>query len=157
MGPHWRASMRGCHIAARKVEKGADWGRDVSRIHRGCACGGAGRGRPVAPAYGYAVFVQSGASVQKRVGEIMPGDVVWISEARFKGHKGLQGYSQHVGGEAGGGEAVVGVVSEFEGKKSKVRVFQANQHVGQQTVEAVSYRLEDLKSGTVKVFRVLEA
>ncbi|KAF9015801.1 hypothetical protein BDZ89DRAFT_1141905 [Hymenopellis radicata] len=112
-----------------------------------------GAARPVPPLYGYTVYVQSGASVQRRAGEIMPGDVVWLSDARLKGHKGLQGYSQHVGGEGD----VVGVVCEFEAKKYKVRVFQANQHVGQQTVEAVSYRLEDLKSGVVKVFRVLEA
>jgi len=34
------------------------------------------------------------------------------------------------GGEGGG--PVVGVISELEPKKSKLRVFQANQHVGQQ-------------------------
>ncbi|KAF5360638.1 hypothetical protein D9756_005132 [Leucocoprinus leucothites] len=105
--------------------------------------------------YGYLVYLQSGGQVQKRASEIMPGDVVEIADARFKGHKGLGGYQQHVGGEGGG--PVVGVVCEFEPKKSKVRVFQANQHVGQQTVESASYRLDDLKSGLVKVYRVLEA
>jgi len=59
--------------------------------------------------------------------------------------------------EGGRGGPLVGIVSEFDSKKSKVRVWQANQHVGQQTVENVSYRLEDLKSGQVKVYRVLEA
>ncbi|KAJ4000282.1 hypothetical protein F5050DRAFT_596855 [Lentinula boryana] len=102
---------------------------------------------------GYLIYMQSGASVQKRAGEILPGDIVWMHDAKFKGHKGLQNYSQIVG-SAG---PLVGVVSEFEAKKFKIRVLQANQHVGQQTVEAVSYRLEDLKSGQVKIFRVLEA
>ncbi|GLB38687.1 putative SH3 domain-containing protein [Lyophyllum shimeji] len=106
---------------------------------------------PSSPAsYGYLVYVQTATAVQKRLSEIMPGDVMVLQDAKLKGHKGLQSYQQTV-------EHLVGVVSEFEPKKSKVRVFQANQHVGQQTVEAVSYRLEDLKSGTVKVYRVLES
>jgi len=109
--------------------------------------------------YGYLLYVQNGTQVQKRASEIMPGDVIELVDAKLKGHKGLGSYTLHVGvGEAEGGTGpVVGIVCEFEPKKSKVRVFQANQHVGQQTVEAVSYRLDDLKSGLVKVYRVLEA
>ncbi|KAK0221471.1 hypothetical protein IW262DRAFT_902594 [Armillaria fumosa] len=112
-----------------------------------------GAATPSPPSYGYVIYMQSGSSVQKRAGEIMPGDVVWLSDAKLKGHKGIQTYSQHVGTK----EPLVGIISEFEAKKFKLRVFQANQHVGQQTVESVSYRLEDLKSGVVKVFRILEA
>ncbi|KAG6330319.1 hypothetical protein ID866_8770 [Astraeus odoratus] len=104
--------------------------------------------------WGYLVYAQTGTMVHRRVAEIMPGDVIAFRDAKLKGHKGLHTYSQTVGaGESG---ALVGVVSEFEGKKSKVRVWQANQNVGQQSVESVSYRLEDLKSGHVKVFRILE-
>jgi len=85
--------------------------------------------------YGYLVYLQNGGQVQKRASEIMPGDVVEIVDARFKGHKGLGGYQQFVGVGVEGGEGggpVVGVISELEPKKSKLRVFQANQHVGQQ-------------------------
>ncbi|KAJ7456720.1 hypothetical protein B0H11DRAFT_2065078 [Mycena galericulata] len=105
------------------------------------------------PVWGHLVYAQSAGSVQKRLSDIMPGDIVALFDAKLKGHKGLAAYSQTVGA----GEPLVGIVSEFEPKKSKIRVFQANQHVGHQTVEAVSYRLEDLKSGIVKVYRVLEA
>ncbi|KAG2146837.1 hypothetical protein DEU56DRAFT_786765 [Suillus clintonianus] len=105
--------------------------------------------------WGYLIYVQTAASVQRRVADILPGDVIVILDAKFKGYKGLHTYSQTVG--AGENGPLVGVVSEVESKKSKVRVWQANQHVGQQTVENVSYRLEDLKSGVVKVFRVMEA
>ncbi|KAF8624398.1 hypothetical protein AX15_005882 [Amanita polypyramis BW_CC] len=109
---------------------------------------------PVVPErWGYLVYAQSGPAVQRRLSDIMPGDIIELIDARLKGHKGLQAYSQHVGSA---GEALVGVVGEVEQKKIKVRVLQANQHVGQQTVESVSYRLEDLKSGMVKVYRVLE-
>jgi hypothetical protein len=78
--------------------------------------------------YGYLIYAQNGMAVQRRVSEIMPGDVALLSDAKLKGHKGLQSYQQHVGTT----EPVVGIVGEFDGKKSKIKVFQANQHVGQQ-------------------------
>jgi len=87
--------------------------------------------------YGYVVYVQNGAAVQKRASEIMPGDIVEIHDAKFKGHKGLQTYHQNVGAA---GEDLVGVVGEFEAKKSKIRVFHANQHVGQQVCLFCSLR-----------------
>jgi hypothetical protein len=84
--------------------------------------------RPPPPAWGYLVYSQSGGSVQKRASDIMPGDIVALFDAKLKGHKGLATYTQTVGA----GEPLVGIVSEFEPKKSKIRVFQANQHVGHQ-------------------------
>lgn len=83
---------------------------------------------PLSSGYGYLIYQQTGTAVQKRASEIMPGDVVELVDAKLKGHKGLQTYTQTVGG----GEALLGVVGEFEPKKSKVRLFHANQHVGQQ-------------------------
>ncbi|KAI0647871.1 hypothetical protein C8Q79DRAFT_1008270 [Trametes meyenii] len=111
--------------------------------------------QPASPyeSFGYLVYSQAAAAVQRRVSDIMPGDVFVAHEAKFKGHKGLQSYHQHVGV----GQPLLAVIGDFEAKKSKVKVYQANQHVGQQSVELASYRLEDLKSGSVKVFRVLEA
>ncbi|KAI0314153.1 hypothetical protein OF83DRAFT_470145 [Amylostereum chailletii] len=104
--------------------------------------------------YGYLVYAQTGASVHARADEILPGDVVVLEEARLKGHKGLHAYTLNVGEP---GVPGLGVVAEFETKKVKIKALQANQHVGQATVESVSYKLEDLKSGTIKVYRVLEA
>lgn len=79
--------------------------------------------------YGYLVYSQNGSVVQKRASEIMPGDIVEVHDARFKGHKGLQTYQLSVGAS---GELVMGIVAEFDTKKSKIKAFQANQHVGQQ-------------------------
>lgn len=79
--------------------------------------------------YGYLIYSQSGTAVQVRASEIMPGDIIVLEEAKLKGHKGLHAYNVTVGGA--GAEACVGVVSEFEGKKMKVRALLANQHVGQ--------------------------
>jgi myosin tail region-interacting protein MTI1 len=78
--------------------------------------------------WGYLVYKQSAASVQKRASDIMPGDIIEILDGKFKGHKGIHAYHQNVGAQ----EPLVGVVSEVETKKSKIRVFQANQNVGQQ-------------------------
>ena len=80
---------------------------------------------PNSASWGYLVYAQTGNAVLKRLSEILPGDVVELQDARLKGHKGLHAYNQTV-------EYAVGVVSELEPKKSKVKVFQANQHVGQQ-------------------------
>ncbi|CAE6471020.1 unnamed protein product [Rhizoctonia solani] len=101
--------------------------------------------------YGWLVFAQSGGKVQRRSSDIMPGDIVVMTDVKLKGHKGLQAYSTHVSGE------LVGVVSEFEAKKHKIKVWQpALQPNTYPTVESVSYRLEDLKSGTIQVYRVAE-
>lgn len=89
---------------------------------------------PVSPdSYGYLIYAQTGGSVQKRASEIMPGDIVELVDAKLKGHKGIHTYNQSVGA----GEPLVGVISEFEPKKSKIRIFQANQHVGQQVTHCL--------------------
>ena len=116
--------------------------------------------------WGYIVYTQTGATVHRRVSNILPGDVITFVDARLKRRKGLSTYTQSLGN----GEPLVGIVSEFDRKKCKVSVWQANQHVelqanppifqwlthgrnggATQTVENVSYRLEDLESGQVKV------
>ena len=79
--------------------------------------------------YGHLIYSQNGSSVLRRSSTIMPGDIIQLTEAKLKGHKGLQSYHQTAGTAQ---DPVVGIVSEFEGKKSKVKVFQANQHVGSQ-------------------------
>lgn len=59
----------------------------------------------------------------------MPGDVIALYAANFKGHKGGLGlgggYSAFYGGKD---DPVLGVVCEFEAKKSKIRAFAVNQH-----------------------------
>lgn len=77
---------------------------------------------------GYLIYSQAGSSLQRRASDIMPGDIIVLHEAKLKGHKGLQMYHQNVGV----GDPVVAIVADFEVKRSKVKVFQANHHIGQQ-------------------------
>ena len=72
--------------------------------------------------FGHLVFSQTASTVQKRSSDIMPGDVIALEDAKFKGYKGLSSYSIHVGT---GGNPLTGIIHEFEPKKSKIRVFQA--------------------------------
>lgn len=85
---------------------------------------------PVPPynSFGYLIYEQVGSSVHIRASDIMPGDIITLHEAKLKGHKGIQIYHQTVGVS----EPACAIISDFETKKSKVKVFQANQHVGQQ-------------------------
>ena len=100
--------------------------------------------------YGHLIYFQTAGTVHKRYAEILPGDVVVLQNALFKGVRGPlhQAYQEELGTK---GDPIVGIIGEHEARKSKVRVYQANQHVGMQTVEYVSYRFADLKSGTIKV------
>ncbi|KAK1219871.1 assembly of actin patch protein, partial [Marasmius sp. AFHP31] len=44
--------------------------------------------------YGYLIYQQTGSSVQKRMSKILLGDIMWLKDAKMKGHKG---HTQHVG------------------------------------------------------------
>ena len=81
-----------------------------------------------ATSFGYLIYFQTGSSVTRRAADIMPGDIIVLQDAKLKGHKGIQTYHQTVGAET----PVVGVVVEYEPKKSKVKTYQASQHVGNQ-------------------------
>ncbi len=77
--------------------------------------------------YGFLVYAQTAAQVHTRLADIMPGDVVVLEGARFKGHKGLHTYSMNAGESA----PCMGLVSDFDPKKLKLKALQANQRVGQ--------------------------
>ena len=84
--------------------------------------------------FGYLVYSQNASAVQRRASDIMPGDVIVLQDAKLKGHKGLQIYHQNVGA----GQAICAIVADYEVKKAKVKVFQANQHVGQEVRRSMS-------------------
>ena len=76
--------------------------------------------------YGYLVCAQNGFSVQRRVGEIMPGDNVWSDRRIIKMWEALLG------------------IWEFESKKSKIRVFHASLYIRQQMCAFFLFFVESL-------------
>lgn len=106
--------------------------------------------------YGYPIYAQTGPGVDKKECDIMPGDIVALTDVKLKGFKGLQSYNLHIGTSGG---PLLAIVHEYEGgKKHKLKVYQAAlQSNTFPSIESTSYRLDDLKSGTIQVFRVEEA
>ncbi|PSK33973.1 SH3 domain-containing protein [Elsinoe australis] len=115
-------------------------------------------GSPLLPvgnrAYGAPVYANIGNASVQQFDEIRAGDLVTFRNAKLQGKHGLQKYSTEVGGGAGGGH--VAVVVEWDGTKKKVRaVEQGRDEKGRVKVRGESYRLGDLKSGEVRVWRVV--
>ena len=82
--------------------------------------------------------------------EIRPGDIVTFRNARFQGKVGAMHakYAVDVGKPDH-----VGVVVEWDGSKKKVRVWeQGREH---KKVKPESFRMGDLRSGEVRVWRVM--
>lgn len=119
----------------------------------------AGVPRPSGNAWGQVIFEQEAGSILRRYDEVSgcilqystdasvkprPGDIAAFYDAKLKGKKGLHTYSQHVGSVE---EPLVGVISEFEDRKHKLRVLQVERGVP----DEVSYRCEDLKGGKIVV------
>lgn len=116
--------------------------------------------RPMAPAllpigtraYGALVYANLANASTQQFDEIRAGDIMTFRNAKFAGHKGglHQKYSQDV-------PQHVAVVIDWDGTKKKIRVWeQGNQEKGKRAkVRDESYRVLDLKSGEVRVWRVM--
>jgi hypothetical protein len=79
--------------------------------------------------YDILIYAQTACQVHTRVADILPGDVVVLDAAKLKGHKGLSFGTYSI--SAGEAAPCMGVVSEFDVKKLKLKALQANQRVGQ--------------------------
>ena len=79
-----------------------------------------------AESLGHLIYAQTGASVTRRAGDIVPGDIIALYDAKFKGHKGLSSYSIVVGSAD---DPLLGIVSDFSasGKRAKLKAFAVNQ------------------------------
>lgn len=102
--------------------------------------------------YGALVYANLANASTQQFDEIRPGDIITFRNAKFAGHKGAmhQKYSQEVGNH-------VAVVIDWDGTKKKIRAWeQGNQDKGKKTkVRDESYRVADLKSGEVRIWRVM--
>lgn len=101
--------------------------------------------------YGALVYANLANASTQQFDEIRPGDVITFRNAKFAGHKGglHQKYSQDLGGFH------VGVVIDWDGTKKKIRVWEQRSDGKKSKVRDESYRVADLKSGEVRVWRVM--
>ena len=101
-------------------------------------------------AYGALIYTNlANASVQQH-DEIRAGDVVTFRNAKMQGHKGAmkQKYSVDIGKPDH-----VGVVVDWDGTKKKVRVWEQGRESKKARME--SFKLGDLRSGEVKIWRIV--
>ncbi|KAJ5666958.1 hypothetical protein N7462_011367 [Penicillium macrosclerotiorum] len=101
---------------------------------------------------GYGALVYSNlanASVSQH-DEIRAGDIVSFRNARFQGHRGTmhQKYSAEVGKPDH-----VGIVVDWDGTKKKIRAWEQGRE--SKKVKMESFKLNDLRSGECKVWRVM--
>lgn len=99
--------------------------------------------------FGSLIYDNMANSSVQQMDEIRAGDVISFRNARFQGHKG--GLHQKYSMDAGKPDHC-GIVAEWEGNKRKVKVYEQGRD-GRKVVQT-SYRLGDLKSGQVRVWRV---
>jgi hypothetical protein len=107
--------------------------------------------RPVGNrAYGALVYSNMANASVQQTDEIRPGDIVSFRNARFQGHRGTmhQKYSAEVGKPDH-----VGIVVDWDGTKKKIRAWEQGRESKKVKVE--SFKLNDLRSGECKVWRVM--
>ena len=107
--------------------------------------------RPVGTrAYGSLVYANMANASTQQNDVIRPGDILTIRNAKFQGKHGAMHakYSMEVGRPDH-----VGVVAEWDGTKKKVRAWEQGRE--SKKVKMESFKLDDLRSGEVKIWRVM--
>lgn len=101
-------------------------------------------------AYGANVYANLANASVRQLDEIRPGDIVTFRNAKFQGHRGPMHskYSIEVGKPDH-----VGVVFDWDGTKKKVRAWEQGRE--SRKVKLESFKFGDLRSGEVKVWRVM--
>ena len=101
-------------------------------------------------AYGALVYANLANASVRQFDEIRPGDIVTFRNAKFAGHRGAM-HSKYTN-EVGKPDHV-GVVIDWDGTKKKVRAWEQGRE--SKKVKAESFKLGDMRSGEVKVWRVM--
>ena len=101
-------------------------------------------------AYGALVYANLANASTTQNDEIRAGDVMSVRNARFQGKHGAMHakYSAEVGKPDH-----VAVVAEWDGTKKKVRAWEQGRE--SKKVRLESFKLDDLRSGEVKIWRVM--
>ncbi|KAH0831600.1 hypothetical protein AYO21_01801 [Fonsecaea monophora] len=106
-------------------------------------------------AYGALVYSNLGNASTQQFDEIRPGDIVTFRNAKFSGHKG--GLHQKYSVDVGKPEHVA-VVIDWDGTKKKIRAWEQGRDLEKgkkPKVREESFKVGDLKSGEVMVWRIM--
>ncbi|KAI2469921.1 hypothetical protein F4781DRAFT_199861 [Annulohypoxylon bovei var. microspora] len=100
--------------------------------------------------YGALVYANLANASTQLNDEIRPGDILCIRNAKFQGKHGPMHakYTMEVGKPDH-----VAIVSEWDGTKKKLRAWEQGRE--SKKVKQESFKLEDLRSGEVKIWRVM--
>ncbi|EKD20080.1 uncharacterized protein L3040_002244 [Drepanopeziza brunnea f. sp. 'multigermtubi'] len=101
-------------------------------------------------AYGAIIYSNLANASTQQNDEIRPGDIITLRNTKFQGKHGPMHakYSMEVGRPDH-----VGVVAEWDGTKKKVRAWEQGRE--SKKVKLESFKLDDLRSGEVKIWRVM--
>ncbi|CEP21018.1 unnamed protein product [Cyberlindnera jadinii] len=100
--------------------------------------------------YGATIYSNNNNTDVKQYADFKPGDILAINKAKFQGHGKLH---QKITYEVGfGGSPFAAVITEFDQEKRKFRVVEVDANG---KVRHSSYKPTDMKSGKMKVFRVV--
>lgn len=99
--------------------------------------------------YGVTIYRNNSNHNIARIEEIRPGDILCIKQGKFSVHKGLTGNKSIT---VGGSEVFSAVVTDYDPKKDKFKVIELDNagHIKKET-----YKMSEMKSGRVRVFRVI--
>ena len=100
--------------------------------------------------FGALVYSNLANATVQQFDEIRPGDIVSFRNAKFQGKHGAMHAKYSI--EAGKPDHV-GIVADWDGTKKKVRALEQGRDGKKAKVE--SFRLGDLRSGEVRVWRVM--
>ncbi|KAH9887148.1 hypothetical protein F4778DRAFT_757368 [Xylariomycetidae sp. FL2044] len=101
-------------------------------------------------AFGALVYANLANASTQLNDEIRPGDIISIRNAKFQGKHGAMHAKYSV--EVGKPDHVA-VVAEWDGTKKKVRAWEQGRE--SKKIKQESFKLEDLRSGEVKIWRVM--
>lgn len=102
-------------------------------------------------AYGALVYANMANASVTQNDEIRPGDIISVRNGKFQGKHGSM-HTKYTA-EVGSGVGHVGIVAEWDGTKKKLRAWEQGRE--SKKVRLESFKLDDLRSGEVKIWRVM--
>ncbi|WLF77093.1 hypothetical protein PVL30_000802 [Lodderomyces elongisporus] len=96
-------------------------------------------------AFGVTIYKNHNNSSVSKIDDIQAGDILWIKNGKFDAHKGIMGNKS-----VSLGESYTAIIYEFDPAKDKFKVLEQD---SSGLVKKESYKLGNLKSGRIRVFR----